>query len=97
MSQVTIYLDAKTEARMREAASAAGLSTSRWLARLIQEKTSDQWPSAVREAAGAWTDFPEPEAPMMAVVVCAGSCRLMFDRLKRALSAKCTLMLFRRM
>jgi hypothetical protein len=62
MSQVTIYLDAKTEARMREAASAAGLSTSRWLAQLIQEKTSDQWPSAVREAAGTWADFPEPEA-----------------------------------
>ncbi|MCU0757059.1 MAG: hypothetical protein MUE46_18435 [Xanthomonadales bacterium] len=62
MSQVTIYLDAKTEARMREAASSAGLSTSRWLAQLIQEKTRNEWPQAVREAAGAWADFPDLEA-----------------------------------
>lgn len=62
MSQITIYLDAQTEARMREAASAAGLSTSRWLAQLIQEKTRNEWPQTVREAAGAWTDFPDLEA-----------------------------------
>ena len=62
MSQVTIYLDDETDARMRKAASDAGLSRSQWLARLIREKTRDEWPEEVREAAGSWGDFPELDA-----------------------------------
>ena len=59
MAQITIYLDPENERRLREAAADAGLSVSRWVAELIEERTRTQWPSAVRELAGAWQDFPD--------------------------------------
>ena len=61
MAQVTLYLDEETVERVRRAARASGLSQSRWLAQLVREKTSREWPAAVREMAGAWRDFPEAE------------------------------------
>ncbi|MFN7219031.1 MAG: hypothetical protein ACK5UX_00105 [Burkholderiales bacterium] len=61
MGQVTIYLDRESEKRMKQAATAAGIPMSRWLAQLVQEKTRKDWPEAVREAAGAWADFPSAE------------------------------------
>ena len=61
MAQVTLYLDDETAERMKQAARAAGVSRSRWLARLVQERTSQEWPAAVRELAGAWPDFPLAE------------------------------------
>ena len=61
MSQVTIYLDRESEKRMKQAAKAAGMPMSRWLAQLVREKTRNEWPVAVREAAGAWADFPDAD------------------------------------
>jgi len=61
VAQLTVYLDDETAQRARAAARAAGLSQSRWLAELIREKTSREWPVAVREAAGSWPDFPSAE------------------------------------
>lgn len=61
MSQVTIYLDEDTEARMRSAAQSAGIPVSRWISRLIQEHTRTEWPPQVRELAGVWNDFPDAE------------------------------------
>ena len=61
MGQITIYLDDESERSLRSAAEAAGIPVSRWVAGLIQEKTRSQWPDSVREMAGAWSDFPEPE------------------------------------
>jgi hypothetical protein len=59
MSQITVYMDKETQARMKAAAHSAGMSVSRWLASLVQEKTASAWPSEVLAAAGAWKDFPE--------------------------------------
>ena len=59
MSQITVYMDDETQARMKLAAKAAGLSVSRWLVGLVQEKTASAWPPAVLAAAGAWQDFPD--------------------------------------
>ena len=61
MGQVTIYLDDEAEARLRAFAKAEGVPASRWVARLIKERTDDQWPEDVRRLAGAWSDFPEAE------------------------------------
>ncbi len=61
MSQLTLYLDAETDARMRQGAQAAGISLSRWVADLIREKTADEWPQSIIELAGAWPDFPTRE------------------------------------
>ncbi|MBI5441030.1 MAG: CopG family transcriptional regulator [Deltaproteobacteria bacterium] len=61
MGQVTIYLDNETERRMRGAAKSAGLSQSKWIARLIQERTRETWPEAFVRLAGAWKDMPTAE------------------------------------
>jgi hypothetical protein len=61
MGQVTLYLDAETEARMKEVAGAAGVSESRWLADLIREKTANEWPPSVAALASTWSDMPTAE------------------------------------
>jgi hypothetical protein len=58
MAQVTLYLDAETNAQLKNAARAAGVSVSRWVAQLIRDRTRSEWPAGVRELAGAWPDFP---------------------------------------
>ena len=61
MGQVTIYLDAESEARLKASAKARGIPVSRWIAELVREKTDTEWPEAVRQLAGAWADFPNME------------------------------------
>ena len=61
MGQVTLYLDSETEVKLKEAAKAAGLSQSRWVATLIQEKTATEWPASIARLAGAWADLPTAE------------------------------------
>jgi hypothetical protein len=61
MAQITLYLDEDTEAKLKAAAKTAGLSVSRWVAKLIREKTSEEWPDVVKSLAGAWRDLPTVE------------------------------------
>ena len=61
MAQVTLYLDPETEGKMKAAAQAAGVSQSRWVAELIREKTSAEWPESVKRLAGAWAELPSAE------------------------------------
>jgi hypothetical protein len=68
MGQVTIYLDAETEQKMRRAAEGAGLPQSRWIARLIERETAEGWPQEVTRLAGAWTDLPTAEELRLDVV-----------------------------
>lgn len=58
MGQVTIYLDDALEAKMVADAKACRLSKSKWIATVIREKLTSEWPHEVREAAGSWGDFP---------------------------------------
>jgi len=62
MPQQTIYLDADTEKRAREAARSAGLPVSRWIAALIKDRTQTEWPPEVAQLAGTWNDFPSLSA-----------------------------------
>ena len=57
MAQVTLYLDDETADRLKKAAKQAGLSRSRFLARLVREKTVTEWPQAVKDLAGAWQEI----------------------------------------
>jgi hypothetical protein len=57
MVRVTLYLDDETADRLKKAAKQAGLSRSRFLAKLVREKTVTEWPQAVKELAGAWPDL----------------------------------------
>jgi hypothetical protein len=63
MGQLTLYLDADTEEKMKAAAKAAGVSQSRWVSDLIREKAAAEWPASVAQLAGAWAedDFPSLE------------------------------------
>jgi len=46
---------------MRAAAEASGMSQSRWVARLIREKSVDEWPQSLAALAGVWRDLPTAE------------------------------------
>ncbi len=59
MSKVTIYLDAETEAKARDAAKARRISLSRWIAGVIGKEVAEEWPASVRNLAGASADFPD--------------------------------------
>jgi len=61
MGQVTIYLEAEIEAKMRKAAQSMNVSQSKWISSLIKEKVSDEWPESVLKLAGAWSDLPTAE------------------------------------
>jgi hypothetical protein len=61
MGQVTIYLDDQNERRLRNAAEAAGMPVSRWVASLIEQSGRTEWPESLQRLAGSWGDFPEPE------------------------------------
>ena len=59
MPQVTLYVDDKTNQRMRSAAKAAGVSLSHWVSELIRQHTAREWPDSVRRLAGAWGEDPD--------------------------------------
>jgi len=52
MGQVTIYLEEGIERKMVAAAKSARLSKSKWIAGLIRERLSNEWPSSIVELAG---------------------------------------------
>ena len=47
MGQVTIYIDNEIENKMKAAAKTSDLSVSKWIANIIKEKTSTEWPQDV--------------------------------------------------
>jgi hypothetical protein len=62
MGQVTIYIDEITEKKMAAMVEESGITKSKWITRLIREKTATTWPEQVKKLAGAWDDFPTGEA-----------------------------------
>ncbi|MCK5674778.1 MAG: hypothetical protein KAH95_15470 [Spirochaetales bacterium] len=58
MGQVTIYLEDQIEIKMKSAAKSAELSLSKWIAGVIKDKISSEWPVSVINLSGAWEDFP---------------------------------------
>jgi len=62
MGQVTIYLDNEIESKLKKAAKASKKSVSKWVAALIKEKVSTEWPPNIVNLAGSWKeDFPTLE------------------------------------
>jgi hypothetical protein len=57
VGQVTIYLDDATERLAREAAQAKGVPLSKWVAERVQSGARAEWPRAVLDLAGKWTDL----------------------------------------
>jgi hypothetical protein len=61
MAQITIYLDSKTEQKMKKITSSKKISQSKWIANLIKEKLRDDWPDSILELSGSWKGFPIAE------------------------------------
>lgn len=62
MGQVTIYLENEIENKLKTAAKTSNLSVSKWVANIIREKISTEWPQDVVKLAGSWKeDFPSLE------------------------------------
>jgi hypothetical protein len=61
VGQITIYLDAELEKKMRAYIKSTHISQSKWIANLIEEKIRDEWPESVIKLAGAWKDLPTAE------------------------------------
>ncbi len=59
MGQITIYLDKELETKIKTAAKTSDLSVSKWIADIIKEKISTEWPKDIVDLAGSWkNNFP---------------------------------------
>lgn len=61
MPQITIYLDEKTEKKMKAITKSIKISQSKWITYLIKEKLRDDWPESILNLSGAWKDFPSAD------------------------------------
>lgn len=61
MPQLNLYVDKHTHLHIKKSAKAAGVSLSKWVSTLIQEKSASEWPAEVLALSGAWKDFPSLE------------------------------------
>ena len=57
MGHVTIHLEDEIEEKMSAAAKAEHLSKSKWVASLIKEKVTSEWPESITHLAGAWKNL----------------------------------------
>ena len=57
MSQITLYLDEATQALVEQAATANGMSKSRWVAEIIRKYAAHEWPKDCLELAGRFAEF----------------------------------------
>jgi len=62
VSQITLYLDEPTQALVEQAASASGMSKSRWVAEIIRKYAAHEWPKECLDLAGRFADFPLRDA-----------------------------------
>lgn len=59
MAQLYFYVPDTVAAKIEQLARATGLTTSRYLAKLVQQNIEDQWPDGYLEAViGGWQGEP---------------------------------------
>ncbi|NDG41629.1 MAG: CopG family transcriptional regulator [Betaproteobacteria bacterium] len=58
MAQITLYIDAATQARLRDAASQQMVSQSQFVADLIRRATDNVWSPQALALFGSDPDFP---------------------------------------
>ena len=58
MPQIRLDIDDQLLERARAAATAAGLSPSRWMLDLVRRELDTGWPADVLELAGAFPELP---------------------------------------
>ncbi len=61
MGQVTIYIDDKIQTKIKQMAKSMNLSVSKYITRILEQKTSTEWDDGIKQLNGAWQDFPSIE------------------------------------
>ena len=61
MAQVTIYMNNDLESKIKNIANSLGISISKFIANLLEQKVQNEWNTSTRQLAGSWNDFPSLE------------------------------------
>ena len=61
MGQITIYLDAQTEKKVKSSAKRSGKSVSGLISDLVHRDIKEIWPEEIAAMAGSWKDFPDQD------------------------------------
>jgi hypothetical protein len=61
VAHLTIYLKDDVERRVRQAAKAAKVSVSKWVAERVATSVETSWPPEFLALAGSFPDFPDAE------------------------------------
>ncbi|MDX9813539.1 MAG: DUF6364 family protein [Sulfurimonadaceae bacterium] len=56
MAQVTIYMDSNLEENVKKLAKSTGVSISKFISNILEQKVSSSWDNDVRKLSGSWSD-----------------------------------------
>ena len=56
MAQVTIYMDNNLEENVKKLAKSTGVSISKFISNILEQKVSSSWDDSVRKLSGSWND-----------------------------------------
>lgn len=56
MAQVTIYIDNNLEEKIKKLAKSTGISISKFISNILEQKVKTSWDDSVRELSGSWND-----------------------------------------
>ncbi len=56
MAQVTIYMDNNLEEKVKRLAKSTGISISKFISNILEQKVKTSWDDSVRELSGSWSD-----------------------------------------
>lgn len=56
MAQVTIYMDNNLEENVKKLAKSTGVSISKFISNILEQKVSSSWDDSVRKLSGSWSD-----------------------------------------
>lgn len=54
MAQVTIYMDNNLEEKVKKMAQATGVSISKFIATILEQKVKTNWDESIKELSGSW-------------------------------------------
>jgi hypothetical protein len=65
MGQITVYLDARTEALVKKYVKNTGQSASKWIAEAIRRRVAAEWPPEILKMFGSWKPDTFPDAHLL--------------------------------
>jgi hypothetical protein len=65
MGQITVYLDAKTEALVKKYVKNTGESASKWIAEAVRRRIAAEWPPEILKMLRSWKPDGFPDAHLL--------------------------------